>query len=244
MKFLKRFFITLTISLSLMVVALFYKGYGTYTLEKEYFPVENVLPTLKVEIPNYTEIEDISINIQKAMVAVEDHRFYDRFGIDFIALGRAVITNLIANDLIEGGSTITQQLIKNVYFDHSQNLFRKIAEFYFIFDFETHYSKDEILEMYLNVIYYGDGYYGIHDATVGYFNKKPADVDLFESSLVVGLTNAPSIYQLSTGFDLALNRQRHVLKRMYDNHDIDKKTYEGLLIRQDSYQNPKENASE
>lgn len=114
-------------------------------------------------------VPDYYIN---AIVAVEDHRFYNHGTVDLISIGRAIVSNIKQQEFKEGGSTITQQTAKNLYFmDEDDALSRKVAEILVGMDLEKNYSKQEILELYFNTIYFGDGYYGIKNACEGYFQK-------------------------------------------------------------------------
>ena len=149
-----------------------------------------------------------------AVVAVEDHRFEQHFGIDPIAIGRAAWNNLISWSLREGGSTITQQLAKNMYFTQEKSFIRKIAEMFMAFRLENSYTKDKILELYVNSIYFGDGYYCVRDASQGYFGKEPIDMTGYESTLLAGIPNAPSVYSLTANTDLAKQRQQYVIQQM------------------------------
>ena len=149
-----------------------------------------------------------------AVVAVEDHRFEQHWGIDLIAIGRAAWNNLISWSLREGGSTITQQLAKNMYFTQEKSFIRKIAEMFMAFRLENTYTKDKILELYVNSIYFGDGYYCVRDASRGYFGKEPIDMTGYESTLLAGIPNAPSVYSLTVNPDLAKQRQQYVIQQM------------------------------
>lgn len=163
---------------------------------------------------NYVSLEQLPSVYLDAVVAVEDHDFYHHSGIDMEAIGRAVLTNIKEMSLVEGGSTITQQLAKNLYFSQNKNFVRKIAEFFMTLDLEKHYSKKEILELYINSIYFGDGYYGIREASLGYFGIEPANMDLAQSVILAGIPNAPSVYSLNHSPDLARQRAHQVLKQM------------------------------
>lgn len=120
-----------------------------------------------------------------AIIAVEDHRYYNHGAIDIIALGRATISNLKQKDFKEGGSTLTQQTAKNLYFiSEGDVLNRKTAEAIMSFELEKKYSKDEILDLYINTIYFGSGYYGIKQACEGYLKKAPADMTLYDATML------------------------------------------------------------
>ena len=131
-----------------------------------------------------------------------------------ISIGRAILTNIRYMELREGGSTITQQLAKNIYFDQSKTFLRKIAEIFMAFEIEDNCRKDEILELYLNTSYFGDGYYCVKEAANGYFDKEPTDMNEYESSMLAGIPNAPSVYAPTKNPDLASQRQRQVLEKM------------------------------
>ena len=115
---------------------------------------------------SYTKLDDISDDYKDAVIAIEDHRFYKHNGIDIISIIRSTYVNLINKSLDYGASTITQQVARNIYFTQEKSPIRKVAEIFVAFDLEKNYSKDEILELYLNIIYFGNGYYGIYDATM------------------------------------------------------------------------------
>ena len=108
-----------------------------------------------------------------AVISVEDQRFYNHIGVDIISIGRATVTNIQEKRIVQGGSTITQQVAKNMYFTQEKSFVRKVAELFVVYDLEKNYTKEDIFELYVNISYFGDGYYGIGEASVGYFNKLP-----------------------------------------------------------------------
>lgn len=163
---------------------------------------------------NYVKISDVPEMYKNAVVSVEDHRFYKHPGIDIIAIGRATFNDLRAFSFVEGGSTITQQLAKNQYFTQEKKVIRKIAETFLAFKLEKEYEKDEILELYINTIYFGNGYYGIKEASMGYFGKLPKDLTDGECIMLAGIPNAPSVYALNENPDLAKQRQKQVMAKM------------------------------
>ncbi len=148
------------------------------------------------------------------MIAVEDSRFERHHGVDPLAIVRALWTDLKTKSLAEGGSTLTQQLAKNVYFTQEKHFARKAAELFAAVDIEKHYGKQQIFEMYVNTIYFGSGYYGIAEAAQGYFGKTPAELTSAECVLLAGLPNAPSAYSPNSSPALALKRSQVVLDRM------------------------------
>jgi len=197
-------------------------------------PLEDVINDLKSK-DEYTLKEDIPDIYFQALVAVEDRRFYKHKGFDAIGTTRAIVRDIKAKKLLEGGSTITQQLAKNLYYPLDSSLRRKIAEIFTAFEIEKNYSKDEILELYVNCVYYGSGYYSIYDASIGYFNKQPIDLNSFEATLLVGIPNAPSVYSLDANPQLALERQAQVINAMLECEYIDENAAQLILEIQDKY---------
>lgn len=164
----------------------------------------------------WTGIERIPVFLQNAVVAVEDSRFYEHGGIDVRGIARAAFRNVVKRRLAEGGSTITQQLIKNRYLSSEKTLDRKLNEGLLALEFEKKYSKKQILEMYFNEIYYGNGAWGIAQAARLYFDKNPEELNESESALLAGVPKNPSRYNpLGKPVD-AGTRRAVVLKRMVD----------------------------
>ena len=169
--------------------------------------------TSKEHYLTFEQLPKIYVN---SVIAVEDHRYYEHGAIDPIGIARALYTNIRDGQFDEGGSTITQQVAKNVVFNQEQTLIRKLGEIFAAYDLEKNYSKDEIFALYVNSSYFGDGYYCIYDASMGYFNKEPKDLTLAEASMLAGIPNAPSVYSPSVNPDLAKKRQKHVLNKMVE----------------------------
>lgn len=163
---------------------------------------------------NYVPLRDIPLTAQQAIIAVEDNRFYQHAGFDIEGILRATLVNVQTGQIQEGGSTITQQLVKNLFLSSERSFGRKIEEIILAVDMELRYSKEEILEMYLNTIYFGSGMYGIGDAADGYFGKTPAELTLAESAMLAGLPNAPSLNSPYVNFTAARQRQAIVLNAM------------------------------
>lgn len=228
LKFIRRL-ITIIIILLLFVVCIF-AGWG-------YFSYKEVVSEVSIEekvneiksAEHYVSIDEVSDNFKDAIVAIEDHRFYNHHGIDYISLVRVTLANVMAQEVLGGGSTITQQLAKNMYFDQSLSMNRKISEAFVANALENKYDKEEILELYINCIYYGDGYYGIYDASVGYFNVEPSQLSVAQGSMLAGLPQAPSAYALSAHYDVALKRQLEVLNAMLEYDYITKEEYTEAL---------------
>ena len=163
---------------------------------------------------NYTKLSGVPKIYLEAVIAVEDHRFYKHPGIDVIAICRAAINDIKAGSFIEGGSTITQQLAKNIYFTQEKKIERKIAEVFVAFDIEKNYKKDEILEFYINTTFFGNGYYTVKEASRAYFNKEPLEMTDGEAVLLAGIQNAPSLYNPVNSMELAKQRQKQVIYKM------------------------------
>jgi membrane peptidoglycan carboxypeptidase len=213
MKFIKKIFSLVFLIILITVTFVGYKGYKMYKEATEKTPINDKINEIKKQ-ENYTTLDNISEYVINAVIAVEDHRFYEHKGIDLISTTKAIFTNIRQKDIITGGSSITQQLAKNMYFSQEKQFSRKFAEIFVVSYLEEYLTKDEILELYLNTIYYGNGYYGIGEASIGYFNKKPNELTISEASILAGLPNAPSAYSLTEHKDLALKRQKQVLEAM------------------------------
>ena len=164
--------------------------------------------------PDYVKLQDIPESLQQAVIAVEDRKFYNHCGFDMEGIFRAALVNLQYGEVKEGASTITQQLVKNLFLSQEQTMGRKAEEFILAMDMELNYSKEEILELYLNSIYFGSGYYGIGQAAEGYFGKEPSMLALPEAAMLAGIPNAPSLYSPYVDFMLAKKRQFVVLDAM------------------------------
>ena len=164
-----------------------------------------------------------------AVISVEDKRYYEHGPIDFIGIARAIFVNLKNGELREGGSTITQQVAKNLVFSQDDTLSRKLGEVFAAYDLEKNFSKEEIFALYVNSAYFGDGYYGIYEASMGYYNKLPKDLNLDEASMLAGVPNAPSVYAPTVNPDLAKQRQKHVLNTMVENNYITQEQADAII---------------
>ncbi len=184
------------------------KDYGTYSLDK------NLIAQISSNNPNYVTIDKIPLNLKNAVIAVEDTRFYKHLGFDVISISRAVVVNIKSGYLKEGGSTLTQQLAKNLFLSREKKFSRKLEELYIAIRLESMYDKDEILEMYLNAVYFGSGAYGIGSASKLYFGKEPQSLSLEECAMLAGLLKAPSLYNPRDDYKTAKERQEVVLTLM------------------------------
>lgn len=189
------------------------EGYGLYKNAVQEESLEETVAEIRRQ-ENFTSLEKMPETYVQAVVSVEDHRFYDHFGLDLIAIGRAVVNDIKAGRYVEGGSTITQQLAKNLYFSQEKTMSRKAAEVFLALEIEQKYTKDEILELYVNSIYFGDGYYSVGEASEGYFGKPASEMNDYECTLLAGVPNAPSKYAPSKNLALAEKRQQKVISRM------------------------------
>ena len=211
-KFKKILLVLILIILSILAIYIG-QGYKMYKNALDDKPLEEMVQEIRSQ-KSYTKISNIPDIYKDAVIAVEDHRYYDHKGIDIIAIGRALLNDIRARELIEGGSTITQQLAKNMYFTQDKTLTRKIAEVFMAKKIESNYNKKEILELYVNYIYYGSGYYDIKSASLGYFDKEPQDLTEGESIMLAGIPNAPSVYNPKVSPKLARERQKQVIDKM------------------------------
>lgn len=168
----------------------------------------------KLDRRRFVPLTDIPLSLQQAVIAVEDRRFYQHQGVDFEGLARAALINLQEGSFQEGGSTITQQLVKNLFLSQDKTIGRKAAEAVLALDMECRYTKEDILAMYLNTAYFGAGAYGVGDAARIYFDKDPSDLNLAESALLAGLLQAPSALSPFSNFAAAKDRQQVVLSVM------------------------------
>lgn len=159
-------------------------------------------------------LDRISVHFIQAIIATEDSLFYEHHGINKRGITRAIITNLKAGKVVQGGSSITQQLAKNLFFSFKKTWKRKVYELLVALQFESSFSKDEIIEAYCNQIYFGSGAYGVEDAAQIFFGKHADELNLPEAALLAGLPNYPSRYNPFYSVDLAIERQYTVLSRM------------------------------
>ena len=213
MKAIKRLFSFIFLIILFLVVIIGYNGYRMYKDAVTNTPIENKILEIK-KSKNYTKLDDMDKMFIDAVIAVEDHRFYEHKGIDLLSTISAAFVDIKEKELVTGGSSITQQLAKNMYFSQEKKFSRKFAEIFVVSYLEEHLSKYEILEIYLNTIYYGNGYYGIGNASIGYFDKLPNNLTKSEAVTLAGLPKAPSVYSLTENENLALNRQQQVIDAM------------------------------
>ena len=202
--------IIITLSASIPFVV---KGYKMYTVALNEVSIEEKKNEIQSK-ESYTSLSELPQIYKDAVLAVEDHRYYKHGAIDIISIGRAIITDIKAKEFVEGGSTITQQLAKNLYFSQKKEIERKIAEIFMAYEMERTLDKDTILELYLNSSYFGNGYYTVKQASRGYFKKEPKEMTSYEATLLAGIPNAPSVYAPTKNLNLAKQRQKQVINKM------------------------------
>ena len=213
MKWIKRLCSFLILTIVILIGALCVKGYMDYREALNEKSVEEMAAEIE-SIDNYTMIDELPQTYIDAVLAVEDKRFYSHPGFDPIATCRALVNDIKAGSYVEGGSTITQQLAKNQYFTQDKKIIRKISELFMAFKIESVLDKDKIFELYVNSIFFGNGYYCVADASWGYFGKPPSEMNFNECTLLAGIPNAPTNYNPVANPELARERQAQVIEKM------------------------------
>ena len=228
MKFFKKLFLMLILVILIIGSVILLNGYKLYKTTIDNLSLEDKILEIKSN-DTYVSIKDVPTYYINAIIAVEDRRYFEHNGVDIISIARAIIKDIQTMSLAEGGSTITQQLAKNTYFTQKKELTRKIAEIFMAVEYERVCSKEEIFELYVNTIYFGDGYYCVYDAAQGYFAKEPKDMDLYESTLLAGIPNAPSVYSPTKNPELSKERHAQVLNKMVKYGYLTKEQSDQLL---------------
>lgn len=241
MKILRNVLLIILAIILIVGITLYVSGNNMYQEALAGDTLENVIEDIQ-SAPDYVEYEDLPQNYINAVIAVEDHRFRKHGAIDLIAIGRAIYVNVSTFSLREGGSTITQQVAKNIFYITETNpVVRKSAEIITAFDLEDKYTKNEILELYVNTIYFGDGYYGIEEACQGYLNKSTSEMSLADSTMMAGIPNAPSVYSPTVNPDLTKSRQEKVISSMVENNYLSDSDANNLVNSLDEYYSKFEN---
>ena len=186
------------------------QGYQMYLDAVEEISVEEKAAEI-MEKEHYTTYDELPETYIKAIIAAEDRRFLYHRGFDIISTARAAWRNIKSKDIVEGGSTITQQLGRIMYFSQEKKYSRKVAEVLVAGRIEELYEKEKILELYVNTIYFGSGYYSVYDACMGYFGKAPSEMNDYECTMLAGIPNAPSVYSPDVNPTLAEQRRQQVL---------------------------------
>ena len=187
---------------------------------------------------SYVEYEQIPLEVCSAIVSIEDKRFYRHDGVDYIALLRAAKAMLETGELSQGGSTITMQLARNTFLTQNKNWRRKVEEIFIAWELEKRYEKEEILEFYINNIYFGNGYYGIQSASRGYFNKPVNRLNLSEIAFLCAIPNNPTLYDPLTKIENTLARRNRILKNMLKDGKISDFDYARAMIEEIEIERP------
>lgn len=212
-EFIRFIIVVIMVWSSIFLIKTCYSGYSLYKEVTEEVSIDEKITQIRSS-ENYVTIENIPKSFLEAIVSIEDHRFYKHSGLDAISIVRAAASNIKNFKIISGGSTITQQLAKNIYFSSKRKYTRKIAEAIVALKLEKRLSKEEILELYVNIIYFGSGNYGIKEAANGYFNVEVNDLTLEQSIIIAGLPQAPSIYTIDKDNERTRIRIRQVINAM------------------------------
>jgi len=227
-KLIKRIIIVILSIIFVFGAYITYEGYRLFEVALKNKSVIEMAEGIE-RIPNYVTLDELPEIYLIAVITAEDRNFYSHNGVDASAIARATIRNVQTFSYGEGGSTITQQLAKNEYFTQDKRMSRKIADAFMAMRMEKELSKDEILELYVNSIYFGSGYYGIREASLGYYGKEPYELDAYEATMLAGIPNAPSAYSLDSNFRLASERQLQVLNLMVKHGVITEEEKESIL---------------
>jgi membrane peptidoglycan carboxypeptidase len=203
-------------------------GYKEYKTAIEECPIEVKINEL-TSMENYVQISEVPEIYKEAVIAVEDHNFYDHGAVSVVSTARAILINFKNREYTEGGSTITQQVAKNLYFTQEKTLKRKAAEMFMAIELEKRYEKDEIFEFYINNIYYGSGYYNIYDASMGYYGVTPDKLSDYQATQLAGVPNAPSVYSPDNNTPLTAQRQQKVLDSMVKYGYLDRESADKIL---------------
>lgn len=232
MKFLKKVIIILILVILIIGIGVgLVFGVPGYNMYKEALDKENIdekVASIEKK-KNYTEFADLPEMYVNAVIATEDHRFYEHSGIDFISVARAIYNDIKAKDFVEGGSTISQQLAKNIYFTQEKTGKRKVAEILMASKLDNYLSKEKIFELYANTSYFGDGYYTVKDACNGYFKKELREMTDYECIMLAGIPNAPSVYAPTKNLNLAKKRAEHVIRKMIENEYLTQEEADEIL---------------
>lgn len=226
-------FAILLLVITAVIGSLLFVGYSEYREVTSARPLKEYVSEIR-DNATYIKIDDISQDYLDAVVAIEDKRFYEHNGVDYKSLIRVIYTAGILQDYTGGGSTITQQLAKNMYFSYEPNFKRKLAELFVASSLESNYSKKEILELYVNIINMGDNNMGIKLASNNYFNKQPKNLDLYESCIIASIPQLPAYFQLSNNNYKTYYRAIDVLIIMKETNKITDKEYDVTLEKLES----------
>ncbi|BES66291.1 hypothetical protein SANA_27300 [Gottschalkiaceae bacterium SANA] len=190
-------------------------GWVNNSIKEAEFQMNSQIPEqIQQKRSEYVKTEEIPEDLFEAIVKAEDHRYYYHFGIDPIGMTRAAIVDIRAKSIVEGGSTLTQQLAKNLFLSSERTMKRKIKDMVLAVELEALYSKREILAMYLNLVYFGEGAYGIGEAAEVYFQKSVSELTREECALLAGIPRAPSLCNPIADQEGIMKRQQIILLKM------------------------------
>lgn len=226
-KWIGRIFILISLFIVFCFCWVFYTGKKEYNRMTSSVTLTELVEEARLS-SDYVEYDEISPDLIHATVSIEDKRFYSHHGVDYTGLVRGLLSQFFSFLARSGGSTITQQVVKNLYGQFNPTIEYKCAELFFATELEREYSKDEIIALYVNIINYGDNCLGISQASHHYFNMDPAELDIARSSLLAGIPQSPANYQLSNHYEEAKTRQRAVLEAMASSKYIEKSQIEEI----------------
>ena len=204
-----------------------------YKILKEIYSPTFELKDVTINNHIYVSIDNVSPYLVNGYIVIEDQNFYKHNGVDLKAIMRAFF-KILENKgkIVEGGSTITQQIVKNNILTQEQTIDRKIKEFFIALDFEKKFSKQEIMEIYLNTNYYGNGCYGVEKASNLYFGKSTKDLTIGECAVLIGVSNSPNNYNPIVNYDLCIKKRNNILEKMKNENIITKEEYKNALQEQ------------
>lgn len=234
-KFLYKTILFLTISFTVIILCLYAYAYFspkiTLNSANAIFMYDNQSELIFQTNNNkkWVNLNDISPDLKDATISIEDKNFYNHFGFDYLRIIKSLYLNVKTKSITAGASTISQQYVKNLYLDFNQTWKRKIEEALLTLNLEVHYTKDEILEGYLNTINYGQGNFGIQSASEYYFDKESKDLTLEEAIILAGIPKSPENYNPVSNYDKCIKRAKVVAASMYKNNYITKEEYDNLF---------------
>lgn len=223
-----------------------------YPIPKVNHPYETKITSLENEIiyskireenGSYIKLNQISKPFINTLIQIEDQNFYSHNGVDYKRIIASGLENIKEGKIVQGASTITQQLSRMIYLSNDKTWIRKFEELLISKKFEANFQKDKILEMYINLVYFGHDLYGIEAASSYYFDKAPAYLDYNESAILVGIINSPNNYAPDINLDKCINKKNNILKIMYENNFLDEENYQYFISKNTdfSYQNNTKN---
>lgn len=237
LKIIRNIVIILIVLVILVSAVFIFRGHSMYSSALSKMDLNSKIKSIEDNTKYYVYYEDIPKDYINAVVAIEDHRFFEHSGFDFIAIARAICADFSSGSFAQGGSTITQQLAKNIYFTQERNATRKVAEIFMASYLEKNLSEDKtkakekILELYINTACFNNCF-GLGQASRKYFNKEPKELTLYECTLLAGVPNAPAIYAPDVNMKKCIQRQNQVINAMVKYDYIDEDTANKIREKQ------------